>query len=109
MKRTLLGIITLLFLASVFVSAQEPAGMMKNDITLPQIPIDLKAGEGKDKVSVQCNICHSVDYILMQPVSSRAVWAGSVTKMRKVFGAPINDADAEIIINYLAAQYGNGK
>jgi hypothetical protein len=29
--------------------------------------------------------------------------------MRKVFGAPISDADAEIIINYLAANYGNGK
>lgn len=109
MNKISLTLIALLFLASVCVSAQEASDTMKKDLTLPQVPIDLKAGQGKDKVAVLCNICHSVDYIIMQPASSRAAWTGSVTKMRKVFGAPINDADAEVIANYLASQYGNGK
>ena len=29
-----------------------------------------------------------------------------VTKMIKVFGAPVSDQDAKTIVEYLAAQYG---
>jgi hypothetical protein len=102
MKRILL-IFILLVVAASFVYAQE------KQLTMPELKIDLAAGPGQDKASTLCNICHSVDYITTQAKSSRATWAGSVTKMRKVFGAPISDADAEIIINYLAANYGNSK
>ena len=71
--------------------------------------IELAAGQGQDKAETLCNICHSVDYITMQPRVSKAAWTGSVTKMRKAFGAPVSDADADVIISYLAANYGNGK
>jgi hypothetical protein len=100
-KRILI-IFILLAVAGGFVFAQE------KQLTVPVVKTELAVGPGQDKASTFCNICHSVDYITTQPKSSKMTWAGSVTKMRKVFGAPISDADAEIIINYLAANYGNG-
>jgi sulfite dehydrogenase (cytochrome) subunit B len=96
-------ILILLAVAAGFALAQE------KQLNVPVVKIDLAPGEGKDKAETLCNICHSLDYITTQPRSSKAAWAGSVTKMRKVFGAPISDADAAVITNYLAANYGNGK
>lgn len=97
-------IIIISFIVAIgFAYAQE------KQLTVPLVKTELAGGEGKEKAETLCNICHSVDYITMQPKSSKAVWAGSVTKMRKVFGAPISDEDAEIITNYLAANYGNDK
>jgi cytochrome c5 len=78
-------------------------------IDLPVIQVDLKPGPGLDKTSTLCNICHSLDYITMQPPFSLAQWTGTVNKMVKVLGAPINDEDAKTIIEYLSTSYGNGK
>jgi hypothetical protein len=68
--------------------------------------VQLKDGPGKDK-AMQCIACHSVDYI---PMNSRfmdkAGWTASVTKMIKVFGAPIHESDIEPIAAYLAQNYG---
>ena len=75
-------------------------------ITLPTIPPDLKEGAGKDKTMVFCAICHSVDYISMQPHLPAKNWDALVQKMIKVFGAPISEEDAKTISSYLAAQYG---
>ncbi|MFN3481076.1 MAG: cytochrome c [Thermodesulfovibrionales bacterium] len=75
-------------------------------ITLPDLKIELKEGEGLDKVKTHCNTCHSLDYITMQPRFSAQQWTGIVSKMRKVFGAPISDTDAELIVKYLSINYG---
>ncbi len=80
-----------------------------HSITLPTIPPHLKDGPGKDKVMTWCAICHTPDYIPMQPLLPAKTWEGEVHKMIKVFGAPIPDADAKTIISYLVSQYGNGK
>jgi hypothetical protein len=77
-----------------------------HSITLPVIPAELKEGTGKDKAMVFCGICHTPDYIPMQPRLPAKTWDAEVHKMIKVFGAPISDEDAKIIISYLAAQYG---
>jgi sulfite dehydrogenase (cytochrome) subunit B len=66
----------------------------------------LKPGEGSDVTARNCVICHSGDYIVMQPHGDQKQWDGVVTKMIKVFGAPVSDADARIIAEYLARQYG---
>jgi sulfite dehydrogenase (cytochrome) subunit B len=102
MKRILIVLIILVVAAGV-AYAQE------KQLTLPIVKVELAAGPGQNTTSTLCNICHSVDYIIMQPKSSRTTWAGSVNKMKKVFGAPISDSDADVIINYLATNYGNGK
>ena len=39
---------------------------------------------------------------------NRQGWEAEVNKMIKVFGAPIEAANAKIIIDYLAVNYGNG-
>ena len=75
-------------------------------ITLPTMPPDLKEGAGKDKTMVFCAICHSLDYISMQPRLPAKNWDALVQKMIKVFGAPITEEDAKTISSYLAAQYG---
>lgn len=77
-------------------------------ITLPTMPPELKDGAGKDKVMIFCAICHSLDYISMQPRLPAKNWDALVQKMIKVFGAPIGEEDAKTISSYLAAQYSAG-
>lgn len=67
---------------------------------------DLKPGAGVEATRSYCLICHSTDYIVMQPPGDAKQWQAVVTKMIKVFGAPISDADAKAIVEYLAATYG---
>jgi len=71
-------------------------------------PIDLKKAPGLDKVEGNCGSCHTLDYILMNsPYPNAALWDAEVTKMIKVFGAPITDADAKEIAEYLKKNYGS--
>jgi cytochrome c553 len=69
--------------------------------------LDLKDGPGRAKVEANCASCHSLDYIQANsPFMNRQVWDAEVTKMIKAFGAPISDADAKEIADYLAKNYG---
>jgi hypothetical protein len=45
----------------------------------------------------------------MQPKMSKAQWSATVTKMIKVFGAPVPQEDADKIIGYLSTAYGTGQ
>ncbi len=75
-------------------------------ITLPPDWGALKPGAGMEITQKACQMCHSLDYILTQPPGGEAQWRGIVTKMIKVFGAPITEDDARAIAEYLAAEYG---
>jgi len=79
-----------------------------HSINLPETRVDMKPGEGLQKVETFCNICHSLDYIVMQPKFTKPQWIATVNKMVKVFGAPINEEASKQIANYLVAQYGAG-
>jgi mono/diheme cytochrome c family protein len=69
--------------------------------------IKLKPGPGLDKVEANCQACHTLAYIPMNsPFLNAAGWSAAVTKMIKAFGAPIDDADAKAIAEYLAKNYG---
>ena len=73
-----------------------------------QYPIyypELAAGEGKDDVEYNCELCHSPRYITMQPALPAQAWAGEVNKMRKTYGASIPDDVAQRIITYLGSHY----
>src|SRR5512143_921721 len=70
-----------------------------HSMELPVIQTQLKSGPGLDKVSTLCNICHSLDYITMQPPFPRGTWTAVVNKMIKVMGAPINEEDANSLDN----------
>ena len=75
--------------------------------------IELKEGPGKQQVEANCGTCHSLDYIVLNSpnvfvkgATAPSGWEVSVTKMIKVFGAPISPEDAKAIVEYLDANYG---
>jgi hypothetical protein len=90
-------------------SASDQDKSSIHSITLPVTVVKLKPGPGLDKTSTLCNICHSLEYITMQPALPRATWSAEVNKMIKVMGAPINEEDAKLITEYLSTSYGTGK
>ncbi len=72
---------------------------------LPDETADLKPGPGNEAAQV-CRACHSADYISTQPSKmGKAFWQAEVQKMIKVFKAPIAEADAATITDYLATNY----
>ena len=71
-------------------------------------PITLKKGPGLEQVEANCGACHSLDYILMNsPFMTSATWDAEINKMIHAFGAPISEADARAIGDYLKANYGS--
>src|ERR671936_1891303 len=87
LTRTMIGAFVLLAAAA---SAE--------DITLPPDHpyATLKRGPGSELTERNCTLCHSTDYIVMQPPGDQKQWDGVVTKMIKVFGAPLSDVDASV-------------
>jgi mono/diheme cytochrome c family protein len=76
--------------------------------TLPDETAALRPGPNLDVVQNNCTACHSADYINTQPRGpkfKKDFWQAEVTKMIKVYGAPIDDADVGKIVDYLAATY----
>jgi hypothetical protein len=68
--------------------------------------IVLKEGAGRDLTTGMCTVCHSLDYIPSNaPAMDRGAWKKTVQKMRERYGAPITDAQAETILEYLSASY----
>ena len=75
-------------------------------IELPAETAVFKAGQGAELANGQCLVCHSVEYVIMQPPSPRPFWAASVKKMREKYGAVIADEQVEPLLNYLTKHYG---
>ncbi|HUA88148.1 MAG TPA: hypothetical protein VL994_01865 [Steroidobacteraceae bacterium] len=72
----------------------------------PVVP--LKAGAGRAVTAGLCAVCHSLEYIPANaPAMDRAGWQKTVQKMRERFGAPIDDAQAHEIVEYLGANYAD--
>lgn len=75
---------------------------------LPEETAAFKPGPNLDVVKNNCTGCHSADYVSTQPRNAKSrkdFWQAEVTKMIKVYGAPIKDADVPKIVDYLAATY----
>jgi mono/diheme cytochrome c family protein len=99
---------TLLSGVALGATAAKPvaAPMVVKSIELPTITTELPPGPGRDTVAVSCILCHSPRYITGQPPFKRAVWVAEVDKMRKVYGAPIEEAQVAEIVDYLVAIRG---
>ncbi len=94
--------------------------MKRTAVTFALIPLSLHAGlalageetirlevaPGSELTSARCVVCHSLDYIQMNAaVMNRASWKNTVRKMIDRFGAPISEAEAAQIQDYLAMHY----
>jgi mono/diheme cytochrome c family protein len=94
MRRIAAGAFVLVALGAPAFAQEEPA-------------IKLKEAPGLDKVEANCAACHSLDYVQMNsPFLNAAGWEAEVTKMIKAYGAPVGDADATVIVDYLKKNYG---
>jgi cytochrome c5 len=72
-----------------------------------QTPILLKDAPGRAVVENNCGACHSLDYIRINaPFMNRQSWTAEVNKMINAFAAPIPKGDADAIVDYLTANYG---
>jgi sulfite dehydrogenase (cytochrome) subunit B len=83
------------------------AGAAPISYQLPDETAAFKPGPNLEVVQNNCTACHSADYVSTQPrvEKKREFWQAEVTKMIKVFGAPIEDTDVPKIVDYLAATY----
>jgi len=102
MQRTVLLAITLALATGLPALTAAPVNYQ-----LPDEVAAFKPGPGLEVVQGNCSACHSADYIKTQPPmqDKKGFWQAEVTKMIKVYGAPIDDADVGKIVDYLAATY----
>jgi sulfite dehydrogenase (cytochrome) subunit B len=98
-------LLALATLASIGFVAADAAPV---SYTLPEETAAFKPGPNLEVVKNNCTACHSADYINTQPRGDKFrkdFWQAEVTKMIKVYGAPIGEGDAGKIVDYLAATY----
>ena len=89
-----------LFLLLLFFAVTATATAGENQIVLKELA-------GRNQVIAQCSMCHSLDYITMHArILDRAGWEKTVGKMITVMGAPLDDANKQTIVDYLAQNYG---
>jgi len=84
---------------------ESPDFAFKNaSITLPDAAPALASGPNVDLVTANCTGCHSADMINNQPALAKPAWEATVTKMVKVYKAPIAEADMPKILDYLVSR-----
>lgn len=85
------------------------AGAVGLKIDLPrESTTTYKPGPHLELANARCLICHSADYVATQPPNlPRKTWEAEVTKMKKVYGAPIADEEIATLTDYFAKAYGN--
>jgi len=74
----------------------------------PKETAAFKPGPNLALVQKNCSACHSADYVQTQPTGpkfKKDFWQAEVTKMIKVYGAPIDEADVPKIVDYLTQTY----
>jgi cytochrome c5 len=85
-------------------------GFASSPLCAGEASIRLKEGAGRDVTTARCVVCHSLDYITMvAPVMNRTAWEKSVRKMIDVFGAPVDEEDANRIVEYLGQYYSDAE
>ncbi len=73
-------------------------------ISLPPDPFSFQPGKGQEVATTYCVICHSADYIYMQPPHSQTTWTEIIKKMKLAFGCPIPEESIFHLAQYLTHQ-----
>lgn len=75
-------------------------------MVLPSDPFSFQGGPGSAIASSYCGICHSAEYIYMQPPHSKERWGKIIHKMKTAFGCSISDDQIPTLVEYLVGQNG---
>lgn len=59
-------------------------------------------GPDADLLNANCLSCHSASMVLLQPTMTAKQWSATVDKMRTVYKAPVEEADAAKLPEALA-------
>jgi cytochrome c551/c552 len=73
----------------------------------PQKEDKLISGPGSTLTENQCKLCHELQHIRRAPLS-RGEWADNLRNMKQR-GAPMNDAEMALILDYLSTYYNREK
>ena len=73
-------------------------------VVLPGDPFSFHPGPGSAIASSYCGVCHSAEYIYMQPPHSKPTWTKIVNKMKSDFGCSIPDDQIPPLVKYLVGQ-----
>jgi len=95
------AIISALLLTLAACDSPAKVAFADASLTLPDEPIDLPEGPGRDAVIENCTACHSPSTMLQQPKVSREKWESIVGKMKKLYKAPVDDAAVPAIVGYM--------
>lgn len=94
----------LVLLAGVAESTQasRPAPIVIHSVSvsLPASQSVFPAGPGSE-LTGKCLICHSAGMVLKQPKLSEEQWKAEITKMRNVYGAPIETSEINALTAYM--------
>lgn len=80
-------------LLAALIAAAAPPALTSVEIAMPSDEPQF-TGPDADLLNGNCAACHSAEMVLYQPRMDAAHWAETVKKMRDVYKAPIEDADA---------------
>ena len=69
-----------------------------------QDPQKLTSGPGSTLTTQKCQTCHELGHVTRSRLS-RGEWSDNLKNMRER-GAPLTDAEIDVIVGYLAAYYG---
>jgi sulfite dehydrogenase (cytochrome) subunit B len=101
---------SILAAASIVAISAMPMVLMAKPFgyQLPEETAAFKPGPNLEAVQGNCAACHSADYIATQPQGpkfKKDFWHAEVMKMIHVYGAPIDEADVDKIVEYLSQTY----
>lgn len=93
--------------ATAAAAPAQAAFVLKSvSVELPTSGVTFPGGAAADAINANCLSCHSAGMVLTQPNLAKATWAAEVDKMIHAFKAPIDQANATAIVDYLAATKG---
>ncbi|MFG1463808.1 cytochrome c [Xanthobacter sp. DSM 24535] len=102
MHRSLLAVALLGTVVAPLTASAAPTALTSVSVDLPPGDRLFPDGAGAEAINNNCLACHSTGMVLNQPPLSAAVWGGVVTKMINVYKAPVDPADVDAIVGYLA-------
>jgi mono/diheme cytochrome c family protein len=84
-------------------AAKLLAAAVAANATSAEAPNEFPAGPGQSEVQAACGPCHAIT-VVTSARKSEAEWAGTVDAMI-TRGAPVADADYDVIVDYLARNF----